>query len=311
MRVGFRQRGFTLVELLVVIAIIGILIALLLPAVQSAREAARRISCTNNFKQIGLAMHLYHDSNRCLPAGWSAWHPTTGQPYWLGRPGWGWGSVILPFMEQENVVKSLIHRELPMTDPLNEAARLTPIPTYRCPSDVGDKTFILPAGPTPAPNYTTGYTATELATANCVGVFGIAPMAQVCLNNGSCVGEGSLVFQRWFRFVELSDGLSETLLVGERRSKNYPSTWMGVFAGADMAPGRVVAVASAAPNSSTPTPYGGPSDMYNFSSFHPSGTVFLAADGSARLISQSIDQAVFFALCTRANGDLTGGYLGQ
>ena len=299
------RRGFTLVELLVVIAIIGILIALLLPAVQAAREAARRCSCSNNFKQVGLAMHLYHDSNRCLPAGWSAWHPTTGQPYWLGRPGWGWGSIILPFIEQENVTKSLIHREVPMTDPLNQEARVTPIPTYRCPSDVGEKTFVLPPGPMPAPNYTTGFTATELATANCVGNFGTIQMVTVCSGTGNCVGDGTMAFQRWFGFADICDGLSQTFLVGERRSKNYPSTWMGVFAGGAHAPGRIVAVAATPPNSTS----GG--EMMNFSSFHPTGTNFLLCDGSARLIAETIDKAVYFALCTRANGDLTGGYLGN
>jgi len=310
MRGSIRQRGFTLVELLVVIAIIGILIALLLPAVQAAREAARRMSCTNNFKQVGLAMHLYHDSNLCLPAGWSAWHPTTGQPYWLGQPGWGWASTILPYLEQDNVAKSLIHRELPMTDAMNQAVRLMPIPTYRCPSDKSDKTFILQPGPMPKPNYTTGFTATELATGNCVGNFGTIPMATVCSGTGNCVGDGVMVFQRWFGFADITDGLSETFLVGERRSKAYPSTWMGVFAGGDMAPGRVVAVASTPPNSSVSTATG-PSDMYNFSSFHPTGTNFLCADGSVHLISETIEQSVYWALCTRANGDLTNGYLGH
>jgi len=292
--------------LLVVIAIIGILIALLLPAVQAAREAARRCSCSNNFKQVGLAMHLYHDSNRCLPAGWSAWHPTTGQPYWLGRPGWGWGSIILPFIEQENVTKSLIHREVPMTDPLNQEARVTPIPTYRCPSDVGEKTFILPPGPPPTPNYATGYTATELATANCVGNFGTTPMDTSCGGIADGVGDGCMMFQRWFRFADITDGLSETFLIGERRTKGCPSTWMGVFAGGAHAAGRVVAVATVPPNSDSGNHY-----MFNFSSFHPTGTNFLSADGSARLIAETIEKSVYLALCTRATGDLTGGYLGH
>jgi hypothetical protein len=130
-------------------------------------------------------------------------------------------------------------------------------------------------------------------------------MAQVCGGTGNCVGDGSLVFQRWIGFAEICDGLSETFLVGERRSQNYPSTWMGVFAGATHAPGRVVAVASTPPNSTS----GG--DMLNFSSFHPAGTNFLIADGSVRLVAETIDQSVYLALCTRANGDLTKGYLGQ
>src|SRR5688572_7073348 len=94
------HRGFTLVEILVVIAIIGILVGLLLPAVQAAREAARRTSCFNNMKQIGLALHSYHDTFRTLPPGWLAHDPVTRQPWTEGETGWGWASLILPFIEQ-------------------------------------------------------------------------------------------------------------------------------------------------------------------------------------------------------------------
>jgi len=89
------KRGFTLIELLVVIAIIAILIALLLPAVQQAREAARRSQCKNNLKQIGLALHNYHDTHRVLPSGWIGVEPGVGANIEFGS-GWGWGTMILP-----------------------------------------------------------------------------------------------------------------------------------------------------------------------------------------------------------------------
>jgi prepilin-type N-terminal cleavage/methylation domain-containing protein len=299
-RLPFDKKGFTLVELLVVIAIIGTLIALLLPAVQAARESARRASCSNNLKQIGLALHLYHDTYRQLPAGWTATHPITGQPYFLGKPGWGWAASILPFLEQEAVVENLVHFELPITDPANAQARVTPIQTYRCPTDVGEKTFNLEPGPMPQPDYDPGFTATEIATTNYIGVFGTIRMWVVCGSGGDCVGNGSVVFQRGFRFADIQDGLSQTFLVGERSSQISSSTWLGVLAGGDHAPGRVVGVAITPPNSEH-------SAFCNFSSFHPAGTNFLAADGSAKMVPETIDMSVYHALCTRAEGDMVGG----
>src|SRR5688500_8092117 len=102
------RHGFTLVELLVVIAIIGVLVALLLPAVQAAREAARRSSCRNNLKQVGLALHNYHDVYQQLPAGWQGFAATGSKVSEAeGTPGWGWASAILPQMEQTALADSL------------------------------------------------------------------------------------------------------------------------------------------------------------------------------------------------------------
>ena len=194
-----RRKGFTLVELLVVIAIIGILMSLLLPAVQAAREAARRMSCTNNFKQIGLALHLYHDRQTALPMGWIAFDPSTREPHWFGEPGWGWAAKILPSLEQGNLYDEKLDFNLPITDPANDEGRVATISTFRCPSDVGKPTFTLPDGDTYVGSGGS-YTPIDLATGNYIGVFGTLDYHEVCEPGepdfNGCQGDGAFFLNR-------------------------------------------------------------------------------------------------------------------
>jgi prepilin-type N-terminal cleavage/methylation domain-containing protein len=302
-----RRRGFTLVELLVVIAIIGILLALLLPAVQAAREASRRASCTNNLKQVGLALHMHHDVRKKLPAGWVAYNPSTGQPYWYGEPGWGWAARILPFMEQNSVIDNFVRFELPIAHEFHRDARLYPIRVYRCPSDYSQQTFVLRGGG-PYVGTGDGFSPLRLATGNYMGVFGTWDFHEVCEpgepDYNGCRGDGTFFLNRGTSFRELADGLSQTVVVGERSSKWVPPTWLGVVTGGEHAPARVCGIALFPPNSEQEREH----YTHNFSSFHAAGTNFLLADGSVRMIAESIDRATYFALCTRRAGDVPGPF---
>lgn len=296
------RTAFTLVELLVVIAIIGVLVALLLPAIQAAREASRRASCSNNLKQIGVALHNYHDTLRRLPPGWMAYDPTNGQPHWFGVPGWGWAARTLPYLEQSALYENLIRFDRPITDPVNAQARVALINTFRCPSDIGRDTFVLQGG---GPFVGSGgFAPIDLATGNYIGAFGTVDFHLVCVPPSPCEGNGTFFLERGVNFSEILDGLSHTLMVGERSSKLAPSTWVGVVTGGEHAPARICGVASYPPNSTaTPVQY-----FHNFSSLHPAGTNFLAADGSVRLVAETIAEEVYHALCTRAAGDSVGNY---
>ncbi len=298
------RTAFTLVELLVVITIIGILIALLLPAVQAAREAARRMSCSNNLKQIGLGLHMYHETFEMLPAGWRGYNPSNGEPHWFGYPGWAWSASILPYMEQTAIYDSLIRFDLPITAPENDVVRVAKIGIFRCPSDNSDDTFELTGG---GPSVGSVSFPVELATGNYIGVFGTIDFHHVCYPGAAdyngCRGNGTFSLNEQFRFADIHDGLSNTLIVGERSSKLAPSTWVGVVTGGQHGVARVAGVASYPPNSEeTPAHY-----FHNFSSYHPAGTHFLSGDGSVRLISEYIETNAYRALCTRNGGEIVGG----
>jgi prepilin-type N-terminal cleavage/methylation domain-containing protein/prepilin-type processing-associated H-X9-DG protein len=287
--------GFTLVELLVVIAIIGVLVALLLPAIQAAREAARASQCKNHLKQVGLAAHQYHDTMGRLPAGWIANQPE-------GDPGWGWSSALLPYMEQRNLDES-IKRHLPIADPMNQAARETVVPVLLCGSDPHPKVFTIFGGGEGgdedeafATNVDSGTAMFRMARSNYVGMFGALEIEE-----NPAGGDGVFFFLSRTRFAEITDGLSSTLLVGERYAKQGNSVWAGVVEGANEAMVRVVGVGDHVPND--------PHHHFDdFASYHPGGVHFLFGDGSVQRINSGIDLEVYQAMCTRAGGEAVNGH---
>lgn len=304
MCVRARHKGFTLVELLVVIAIIGILIALLLPAVQAAREAARRSQCNNNLKQIGLALQNYHDSHKSFPPGWvrSRLNASTyqgvannGNDY----PHWGWQALILPYMEQQALFDLLNVGNLTMMDvvsPLGTAQQIaaiqTPISNLRCPSDTGPETN--------PENYRqwNGNDAEQAATSNYVGANSSWGIINGAGNNDRA---GLFVQDRAFKFRDITDGSSNTIAVGERRWKfkrpsgsNYTAGAAIVFgiprrndpSGAIRLGGQV-GCARAKLNFNSDTNPG--RSRFGFSSVHPGGAIFVFADGSCHFVSETVD----------------------
>src|SRR5262249_50244518 len=152
-----RRHGFTLIELLVVIAIIAILVGLLLPAVQKVREAAARLRCKNNLKQVGLAMHNYHGVYGTLPPGYVSAVAADNSD--LG-PGWGWAALLLPYLEQDNLARQIDYKQ-GIGAPANASARVQVLKVLRCPSDSP-----------PADTFTATNTTASVAFANYVGMFG-------------------------------------------------------------------------------------------------------------------------------------------
>ncbi len=292
----YRKRfGFTLVELLVVIAIIGVLVGLLLPAVQAAREAARRMQCSNNMKQVGLALHNYQSATRMLPPsiGWargafSTGRPCTGSNY----PLWSWGAFILPYMEQSALYNELDvdHRHLAQIvyDPASPKLKLlkNPIAAYRCPSDV-------------APNINVGrpfpfFAMETISTSNYVG--SSDTVYQVC--NGQ-VHDG--VFTDLpTKFAEISDGLSNTFAVGERRWQYKSVDGQILTSKAALALGfRRTNTYHEGLNDPLSVGYSklnytGPEQLvasFGFSSMHSGGANFVFCDGSVHFLSDSIESS--------------------
>lgn len=257
-RTSKTKNGFTLVELLVVIAIIGILVALLLPAVQAAREAARRTQCTNNLKQIGLAIHSYHDTYGNLPPAFNNFHP-------LGSDDvrWGWATYILPFIE-ENILFDLldIENQTGLT-PTAENGLQTQLSAYRCPSD---------DGPDLNPNFKRS--GAELATSNYIISEGIA---------------GFVDKHNTYRFAQITDGTSNTMLVGERDGTvGVAAVWPGRSRTSSSTSFRVTWKINLSEN---PDPTDNWNDCKRFAltSVHPGVVNVVLCDGSVRLLSDDIE----------------------
>lgn len=293
------RRGFTLIELLVVIAIIAVLIALLLPAVQQAREAARRSQCINNLKQLGLALHTYHDSMNVFPPGWIG--AQAGVPNMQGPNGFAWGSHILPYIDQAPLY-SRLNFNLSCLDASNQVARQTVLATFRCPSDPSTDIWSLGQ----EGNVTN--ILTTLPTANYVGSFGTEGFEDICENPpfpaAQCISNGMFFHNSAMRMADVVDGTSNTVFLGEHRTNNtlgWHSTWVGVIPDADEAIARVLAVSDHTPNH--------PSlHIDDFSSPHVGGVHLLFGDGRVRFINQYIDTNVFRAISTRAGGEVTSDY---
>lgn len=295
------RQGFTLIELLVVIAIIGILMALLLPAVQSVREAARRVECKNNLRQIGLALHNYHAASRKLPPGWQS------GPKGSGVPGWGWMTFTLPYIELETLYKQIDFSQ-PLLDSINRAPVTTPIPGQLCPSSSHNSaTFFL----------TTNFGQIEIARSHYSACFGSdveiveylgekCPSLDLDLTFSPVKPSGAFYMDSRTRFRDFRDGLSNTILIGERSGDQFDAAWPGVGDGDQFMGWRVLAWTGEEPNN---PPYANPIHNYSrFSSQHVAGlTNFVYADGSTHTITDTIGQKVFRALGTINGNEFVGG----
>ncbi|NQV24217.1 MAG: DUF1559 domain-containing protein [Rhodopirellula sp.] len=294
------RRGFTLIELLVVIAIIAILVALILPAVQQAREAARRSQCKNNLKQIGVALHNYHDVHGTLPPGFIGVDLTTKTPNINGMNSFGWGTMILPMLDQVPLYKEF-NTKVSLLDPINNPAVEAPtqkiLSVYRCPTDTADDVWTL--------GDKSGNFLVQLSSSNFVGHFGTQDLEDCELTpNQQCIGDGAMYHNSVTRFRDFTDGMSSTFMVGERRSGNpgdFNSTWVGAPANGDEAMARVLGVADHTPNH--PNVH-----IDDFSSMHTGGCHMLAADGSVHFVGETIDTGVWQALATRRGDELVGEF---
>ena len=314
MKMRFGRSGFTLVELLVVIAIIGVLIALLLPAVQQAREAARRMQCTNNLKQLGLGLHNHHDTYGQFPMGYEFRSGFTD-----GDPTWSWGAFLMPFIEQETIYDAIDPKNQTLAAAVGNANDLavmkTPLDVFRCPSDTGpdlNDQRQLSGEATALSNYI-GSNSSDLAARNDGIPASNYGADGIFWENSEC------------NFADVTDGTSNTFAIGERSwnmnrrngtgKANYHA---GNVYGVE---GRLVVGGSPVSTKTLYSVLGGTvrtinyarNDAYehsSYSSLHPGGVQFLFCDGSVQFIPDTVQfdsdntpDTVLELLASRTDGE--------
>ncbi len=318
------ERGFTLIELLVVIAIIAVLIALLLPAVQAAREAARRAQCVNNLKQMGLALHNYHDAIGTFPMGYAARKKFVDGATDTAS-GWGWAAMILPQLEQGPLFNA-VNFSLAVEAPQNTTVLGTTISGYVCPSDVT-------TGPFQVSDASGSVLATAAPSSYAACVGGDSTDTTTGINNDG-LGRGVMYRNSGVRLADITDGTSQTIAVVERSWSRATGLWAGVVTngvirrgplnpcpktGALFYPAATLVQAHCHLINTISDPDGGLDDC---SSLHPGGANFLFADGSVRFLKSILSDAgtnpdgshiytpsglVFQALASRNGGEVVAG----
>ena len=324
-----RERAFTVIELLVVIAIIAVLIGLFLPAVQAAREAARRVQCQNNLKQIGLAMHVYHDVWLSFPPAYLAPHafspnrPVTD--FEIGS-GWAWGTLILPYLEQRPIYDAAnfdfsygsadgTNSQGILGLSVNRTVMRTSLAAFLCPSDGSGE----------------GPIDLGFRSAHVFGSPGqyIASTGWMDSSQYQIEGTGVLYPNSRVALGDVSDGTSATFMIGERSRNLADAAWSGVlWSYSSPAPlctkrgwpvnscvgvmfllmgrtgPRSDIVSGSVPAGNTPNYPGAGPDC--FWSRHPGGCQFQLCDGSVRFIKETVAPRIFQALATRGGGEIVG-----
>lgn len=249
-----RTNAFTIIELLVVIATIGLLVSIMVPAIDAARESSRRTACANNLRQVGLALRLNHENEGHFPMGGVEWRPAGNHT----KRQLAWSAFILPYLEQQATYDRL-DLSRAFDDPVNQPAAATVVPTYVCPTSVRGTRLVEGRGP-----------------CDYGGIFGER------IQGPNEPPKGILVFDRAYSDVDVRDGLSQTLIVGEDTEWS-DGQWIN---------GRNVFDQAFPINAA-------PRFENDLRSGHPGGAQAVLADAAVSFLAESMDVKVLAAMCTR------------